>query len=90
MIKEYFGGENTESLYIAIHSGRGNYSAELEGPLSTYPFITLSALENAYNNSKYQLTQLLYNTVYIGKGLANKSHKVSSHESARTNNERLL
>lgn len=75
MIKEYFGGENKESLYIAIHSGRGNYSAELEGPLSTYPFITLSALENAYNNSKYQLTQLLYNTVYIGKGLANKSHK---------------
>lgn len=75
MIKEYFGGENKESLFIAIHSGRGNYSAELEGPLCTYPFITLSALENAYNNSKYQLTQLLYNTVYIGKGLANKPHK---------------
>ena len=72
MLKEYFGGNNKEMLYIAIHSGRGNYSAELEGPLSRYPFISLSALENAYNNSKFQLSQLLYNTVYIGKGFINK------------------
>lgn len=90
MLKDYFGGENKASLFIAIHSGRGNYSAELEGPLCTYPFITLSALENAYNNSKYQLTQLLYNTVYIGKGLANKPHEQSSYECTRNHNEGLL
>jgi hypothetical protein len=72
MLKEEFSENGKYDIYIAIHSGRGNYSAELEGPLSRYPFISLSALENAYNNSKYQLSQLLYNTVYIGKGFANK------------------
>lgn len=56
-------------LYIAIHSGRGNYSEELKSPLSQYPYLTLSALENAFNNSKYQLSQLLYNTIYIEKEL---------------------
>lgn len=59
-------------LCIAIHSGRGNYSEELQGPLSGYPYLTLSALESAFNNSKYQLSQLFYNTIYIGKGIANK------------------
>lgn len=58
-------------LYSAIHSGRGNYSAELDLPLAKYPFISLSALENAFNNSKFLLSQLFYNTVYLGKGFAN-------------------
>jgi len=70
MLYDYFGGIQGD-LYIAIHSGRGNYSAELEGPLNRFPFISLSALESAYNNSKFQLSQLFYNTVYIGKGFAN-------------------
>ena len=70
MVKECFGNKTGE-IFIAIHSGRGNYSAELEGPLKNYPFLSLSALESAFNNSKYQLCQLLYNTVYIGKGRAN-------------------
>lgn len=68
MIKELFGSTD---LYVAIHSGRGNFSKELEGPLASYPFISLSALENAFNNSKYLLSQIFYNTIYIGKGLAN-------------------
>ena len=68
MIRELF--ESTD-LYVAIHSGRGNFSKELEGPLASYPFISLSALENAFNNSKYLLSQIFYNTIYIGKGLAN-------------------
>ena len=63
---------NNKEIYISIHSGRGNYSKELEGPLKHYPFITLSALENAFNNSKYLLSQVFYNTVYIGKGYANE------------------
>lgn len=71
LLREHYSNGNTQNLYVAVHSGRGNYSAELEGPLSKYPFISLSALENAFNNSKYQLCQLLYNTVYIGKGFAN-------------------
>lgn len=71
LLREHYSNGHTQNLYIAVHSGRGNYSAELEGPLSKYPFISLSALENAFNNSKYQLCQLLYNTVYIGKGFAN-------------------
>ena len=74
LIKNTFSYRSSSSpLYITIHSGRGNYSDELEGPLSGYPFITLSALESAFNNSKYQLSQLLYNTVYIGKGIDNKN-----------------
>lgn len=66
-----FGGEQKE-LFISIHSGRGNFSKELEGPLSIYPFIGLAAIENAFSNSKYLLSQLFYNTVYIGKGIINK------------------
>ena len=71
LLRTHYSEGISRNLYIAIHSGRGNYSAELEGPLSKYPFVSLSALENAFNNSKYQLSQLLYNTVYIGKGFAN-------------------
>ena len=59
-------------VFISVHSGRGNFSKELEGPLASYPFISLSAIENAFNNSKYLLTQLFYNTIYIGKGKINK------------------
>ena len=68
MLKDLF---NSRDLFISVHSGRGNFSKELEGPLAPYPFISLSALENAFNNSKYLLAQIFYNTVYIGKGLAN-------------------
>lgn len=74
MLREQFD-DGSKTLYIAVHSGRGNYSAELEGPLARFPFISLSALESAFNNSKYQLSQLLYNTVYIGKGFANHLKK---------------
>ena len=72
MLREQYD-DGSKTLYIAVHSGRGNYSAELEGPLARFPFISLSALESAFNNSKYQLSQLLYNTVYIGKGFSNHS-----------------
>ena len=75
ILKEKFistDNEGNNELFIAIHSGRGNFSKELEGPLKTYPFITLSAIENAFNNSKYLLSQVFYNTVYIGKGIANE------------------
>lgn len=59
-------------VFISVHSGRGNFSKELEGPLATYPFVSLSAIENAFGNSKYLLSQLFYNTVYIGKGIINQ------------------
>lgn len=72
LLRENFGGEK---VFISIHSGRGNFSAELEGPLAGYPFITMSSLESAFNNSKFLLTQLLYNTLYIGKGKINKHSK---------------
>lgn len=64
-------GDGTHEVHICIHSGRGNFSQELEGPLREYPFISLAALESAFNNSKYLLSQLFYNTVYIGKGELN-------------------
>ena len=67
MLKEYFGSK----VFISIHSGRGNFSAELEDALDMYPFISMAALENAYENSKYLLAQLFYSTIYIGKGVAN-------------------
>ena len=70
LLKKYFGDQN-QKVFISIHSGRGNYSAELNGPLSTYPFISMSAIENAYNNSKYLLSQLFYSTIYLGKGIVN-------------------
>ena len=72
LLRESFGGEN---VFISIHSGRGNFSAELEGPLAGYPFITMSSLESAFNNSKFLLTQLFYNTLYVGKGKINNHSK---------------
>lgn len=69
LLRENFGGND---VFISVHSGRGNFSAELEGPLANCPFITMSSLENAFNNSKYLLAQLLYNTAYIGKGKINE------------------
>ncbi|MDR1897952.1 MAG: class I SAM-dependent methyltransferase [Prevotellaceae bacterium] len=57
--------------FIAIHSGRGNFSADLEEDLKDYPFISLSALEAAFDNSKFFLSQLFYNTIYYGKGNIN-------------------
>lgn len=71
ILEKIFGWKSKENVFIAINSGRGNFSAELEGPLARYPFITLSALEAVFNNSKFLLSQLFYNTVYIGKGYAN-------------------
>lgn len=76
IIREKFSCRMAESgrkeIFISIHSGRGNFSKELENSLKEYPFITLSALENAFNNCKYLLSQLFYNTVYLGKGIANE------------------
>ena len=57
-----------DAKFIVIHSGRGNFSADLEDDLKDYPFISLSALEAAFDNSKYFLSQLFYNTIYYGKG----------------------
>ena len=74
MLKEHFGPK----VFISIHSGRGNFSAELEDALDMYPFISMAALENAYENSKYLLAQLFYSTIYIGKGVANQHNKQDS------------
>ena len=71
LLKKHFG-DNNQKVFISIHSGRGNFSAELDGPLAIYPFIGMAAIENAYNNSKYLLSQLFYSTIYLGKGIANK------------------
>ena len=57
--------------YIAIHSGRGNFSADLSEGLSYYPFISLSALEAAFYNCKYFLSELFHNINYYGKGCLN-------------------
>ena len=65
--------EQFNPKFISIHSGRGNFSADLEKDLKNYPFISLSALEAAFDNSKYFLSQLFYNTIYYGKG--NFNHK---------------
>ncbi len=70
-LKRTFGYGTDKKVHISIHSGRGNFSQELEGPLKEYPFISLASLENAFNNSKYLLSQLFYNTTYIGKGEVN-------------------
>lgn len=66
-----FGGQDGD-VFVSVHSGRGNYSKELDGPLATYPFISLAAIENAFSNSKYLLAQLFYNTIYIGKGIIHR------------------
>ena len=70
-MRKIFGGADG-NVFISVHSGRGNYSKELDGPLATYAFISLAAIENAFSNSKYLLSQLFYNTIYIGKGIINR------------------
>ena len=66
-LKKMFNAE-----FVTVHSGRGNFSKDLEGPLREYQFISVSALESVLTNSKFLLAQLFYNTVYIGKGVANE------------------
>ena len=66
-LKMIFG--NTK--FVTIHSGRGNLSAELEKDLKDYAFLSLSAIQAAMDDSKYFLSQLLYNNCYIGKGRLN-------------------
>lgn len=66
-LKKLFG--NTK--FVTIHSGRGNLSAELEKELRDYAFLSLSAIQAAMDDSKYFLSQLLYNNCYIGKGRLN-------------------
>lgn len=61
-------GNNKKKTFFAIHSGRGNFSPELENELRNYPFISLSALEAAFYDSKYFLAQIFKNTNYYGKG----------------------
>jgi len=62
-------------VFISIHSGRGNFSPDLDNSLKHYRFISISALESVYANSKFLLAQLFYNTVYIGKGDINSTRK---------------
>lgn len=71
LLKEKFGPK----VFISVHSGRGNFSAELEQSLDMYPFISMAALENVYENSKYLLSQLFYSTIYVGKGVANQHNQ---------------
>lgn len=65
-------------VFISIHSGRGNFSPDLDNSLKHYRFISISALESVYANSKFLLAQLFYNTVYIGKGDINQTEKERS------------
>lgn len=69
-IKDTFKTSKGE-VFVSIHSGRGNYSPDLDASLRHYPFISISAIESVYNNAKFLLAQLFYNTVYIGKGVTN-------------------
>lgn len=69
-IKDSFKTSKGE-VFVSIHSGRGNYSPDLDASLRRYPFISISAIESVYSNAKFLLAQLFYNTVYIGKGVTN-------------------
>ena len=60
-----------EKPFVSIHSGRGNFSPNLEKELRDYPFITLSTLESALNNSKFLLSEFFNNINYYGKGNLN-------------------
>ena len=71
LLKEQF-----KPQFISIHSGRGNYSADLSDGLKDYPFMSLSALEAALYNSKYFLSELFHNTNYYGKGNLNNEQTV--------------
>lgn len=66
ILKIHFGRKG-KPLYISIHSGRGNYSYEMESYFKEYPFITLSSLWDAFYDSKYHLTQLFNNNRYSNK-----------------------
>ena len=68
--KDLFKSDKGE-IFVSIHSGRGNFSKELEDSLKEYPFISVSALDAVLSNCKFLLAQMFYNTVYIGKGVAN-------------------
>lgn len=71
-INEHFMKDDESGrIFISIHSGRGTFSPELDEKLKDYPFISLSALDSAFNNSKYLLSELLNNTNYYGKGNLN-------------------
>lgn len=70
LIYKIFGAE--ENYFLTIHSGRGNFSEELDSALKDYSFMSLSAIESCLDNSKYMLSQLFYNTNYYGKGNINK------------------
>lgn len=63
--------------YISVHSGRGNFSPELESGLGSYPFVSLSAIDAAFGNSKYLLSELFNNTNYYGKGNINHNKGIS-------------
>ena len=80
-LNKEMGGVKT---HVTVHSGRGNYSKELEGPLDSFPFVSLSSIESAYNNSKMLLSQLFYNTRYVGKGVYNQKKK--EYEKKNDNN----
>lgn len=71
LLKNHFGRKG-KPLYISIHSGRGNYSYEMEQYFKEYPFITLSSLWDAFYDSKYSLTQLFANNRYTDKIDINK------------------
>ena len=71
-INDKFQNDNESNpIFVSIHSGRGNFSPELDEKLKDYPFISLSALDSAFNNSKFLLSELLNNTKYYGKGNLN-------------------
>ena len=55
---------NKDEIFVAVHSGRGNLSKDLEKSLHSYPYISVSALESVLSNSKFLLAQLFYNLVY--------------------------
>lgn len=73
-LKNTFKSDKGE-IFISVHSGRGNFSKELDESLREYAFISISAIESVYSNSKFLLAQLFYNTVYIGKGVTNSNQQ---------------
>lgn len=57
-----------KAKFVCIHSGRGDFSNELEQDLKDYAYVNLSVLQSALDNSKYLLYQLFHNINYYGKG----------------------
>lgn len=64
MLRETFAPNNPASLYICIHSGRGNINTESSDVLKKYPLVPFSALQTMFHNSKFLLCQMLYNIKY--------------------------